>query len=1489
MRRFLTKIQLKKIFITGLIIYELIFSNGLIFAQDATSGALFNITPTVSESPTPSPTTKVTDIITATPTPPANQTPTPTQITPTPTASSPLLLPTDLPQISSRSPTLFPSIFSTISPTIFFDETPTAAVSATNRRPLKINLLTKADLQARDILAVELADAENNLISYRLLKNGKSVDFPIRKRKIGKSIVLIIEPPQHFTPGRYQLEVKDISGQVIRQDFTWGVLAINTNKSIYQPYEKAKIAFAVLDEHGKMVCDAKLTLQITSNGLKINDLLSTANGRIKVNPECKYHSQTERPDYEAVYDVKGVGTYTLELTAETNNGVFKIVDNFEVRSQVDYDIERETATRIYPPALYPVRLKIKANKDFDGTIEEIVPHSFEVFPIEKDRVKNYDQVKLASESGQLNPISNHTQIKLQLPFEGDHPVSIGFGDRYSDPGLVNKILNLFNLKGHNGVDFEMEEGTKILAADDGTVVKNSSDLYGITTVIRHDWGETYYGHLQKIIVKEGETVKKGEVIALSGSTGISTGPHLHFAIKPNNTDENNGYKGMVDPLPYLPLSGDIAVQVKPEIRWQKIISWNLSLKKGEEVELGYQFKAPSISPEFYLLGPLRLVDKNERQTVFEEIRRWQLAIDANVKIRQEINIIDRIVTASGDDNAYVQLDTTKYSGTVSYYFEVVAKVDSGTMTVALERAGTSTQDATVSVTATNYTRYRSNAFTPPSSTQTEYNINLSGGTNGMVKAARILVMQEGGSSITSTQTQIEIGNYETGKTNTSASPLDSPKYWYYDSSKWDGNLTFYAEVTYKKDADVSAGSNTYTTSGSGSWTAPTNVTNVTVECWGGGGAGGGNNGNSNGGGGGGGGAYAKKNSYTVVPGNQYAYYVGNYGTGVANGNGNPGEDTYFVNSSTVMAKGGKGGYSNANGRSGGAGGLASESVGDVKYDGGWGEYGRLSSTGRGGYGGSSGGTAADGLADGSSPSWTTVTAPSPPTGAGIGGNGGTGNGLAPASGNGGGGGGSGEGTNVYGGRGATGKIIISWAAKTSTVTVKLQEDDGSFNNWSDVVTIVNAGTSTSPSRVRSSSFTPTSGRNYRLVSYSNVDLTYDIINAKIIVDQASGSAITKTETQYLIANTKLSSGTSLQDFDTYFDPNEWQSVTNTYIHEANSVSGGTSDVKLQYDPNGTPTDITGSTITDIIQREQSSAMTMPGSAQTIDVVATTNNNDIYSSRIIVQVSVEVPTISISGTTNVTSGTVAVAVGSSLQAQTGSISSGSWQITGVTPPAENDVVTVFIDGAATADKSTAVTKYDGSGDITGMVLNKHTLTIGSDDTSPSLTLTNLDAYDYSQDAQGDVIHNVSSNSLVVDGGGQFSDEKIDILSGATLTIAGGSSEQMTSHDVTINGTLTCSANASISLSGSWDNNGSFNAGSSTVTFTATSGAYTIDAVGSGSSSFYNLTLGSGSGSATWNLASALDVDNNLTIVYGTLAQNGANTINVGGNLSRDRRG
>jgi len=190
-----------------------------------------------------------------------------------------------------------------------------------------------------------------------------------------QNAILLIDKDNLPGPGEYTLNFI-VDGTVVTQNFTWGVLALNTNKDYYLPGETVHFSMSVLDNEGDMVCDSDLTLRIQDPLGTITEL-STASGTINSNIECNYSDYLLIPDYSSSYQANEIGQYSLELYAQTSTGAHTIYDFFEVKSNLTYEISRFAPTRIYPPNEYPVILEIKANKDFSGNISEYLPFDFQ--------------------------------------------------------------------------------------------------------------------------------------------------------------------------------------------------------------------------------------------------------------------------------------------------------------------------------------------------------------------------------------------------------------------------------------------------------------------------------------------------------------------------------------------------------------------------------------------------------------------------------------------------------------------------------------------------------------------------------------------------------------------------------------------------------------------------------------------------------------------------------------------------------------------------------------------------------------------------------------------------------------------------------------------------------------------------------------------------------------------------------------------------------
>jgi len=185
------------------------------------------------------------------------------------------------------------------------------------------------------------------------------------------------KPPRSFKPGKYTVELTmNEAGQTYQDsvDFYWGVLAVNTNKTVYNIGENAHLTMAALDDNGDTLCDAQLDLNITDpDGGTENVPVISGGG-------CGFNNVTDLPDYVADYSPSISGEYTIELSRLDDNGqvINSTTDSFDVQVDPPISVERIGPTRIYPKSTYQMHFNIRAKDAFDGTVTEILPEGFTV-------------------------------------------------------------------------------------------------------------------------------------------------------------------------------------------------------------------------------------------------------------------------------------------------------------------------------------------------------------------------------------------------------------------------------------------------------------------------------------------------------------------------------------------------------------------------------------------------------------------------------------------------------------------------------------------------------------------------------------------------------------------------------------------------------------------------------------------------------------------------------------------------------------------------------------------------------------------------------------------------------------------------------------------------------------------------------------------------------------------------------------------------------
>jgi murein DD-endopeptidase MepM/ murein hydrolase activator NlpD len=193
------------------------------------------------------------------------------------------------------------------------------------------------------------------------------------------------------------------------------------------------------------------------------------------------------------------GTYSLDLTGETENGK-------ALSKKITFSRKVVVAQGKYP--------RIQAKLSVEGKFTEPTPE-------QQKQIEEGQQIK----KDYLSRVTPDREWSGTFTAPADAEISDVFG--------AQRIFNGKATSTHWGLDFRVPTGTPVEAMNDGTVLLARLLYYeGNFVVVDHGQGLlTIYMHLSEFKVKEGDQVKRGQVIALSGGTGRATGPHLHVGVR----------------------------------------------------------------------------------------------------------------------------------------------------------------------------------------------------------------------------------------------------------------------------------------------------------------------------------------------------------------------------------------------------------------------------------------------------------------------------------------------------------------------------------------------------------------------------------------------------------------------------------------------------------------------------------------------------------------------------------------------------------------------------------------------------------------------------------------------------------------------------------------------------------------------------------------------------------------------------------------------
>lgn len=297
--------------------------------------------------------------------------------------------------------------------------------------------------------------------------------------------------------------------------------------SIYKPIYSVTL-------NGELIgyCSKKSKLQT-----RIDEYIENGNGD---NPNLAFVEIESMPQYKMCLLKKGITTNDDEIfnkVISDGKSYYKYYSILENTEEKVYVSDYQTAEAVVES------LKEKNSDNIDDiTIIEKYETELANFANSEDAVntlykaKKVQAVKVAKNTGSSKNFSTATNIsksKVSLGISLIKPISGTITSRF---GASSRIRS----SAHTGLDIGASKGSAIKSAASGTVTwAGYKGSYGNLVVITHSNGvQTYYGHCSKLYVSNGQTVSQGETIAAVGSTGNSTGPHLHFEVRVNGVAYN---------------------------------------------------------------------------------------------------------------------------------------------------------------------------------------------------------------------------------------------------------------------------------------------------------------------------------------------------------------------------------------------------------------------------------------------------------------------------------------------------------------------------------------------------------------------------------------------------------------------------------------------------------------------------------------------------------------------------------------------------------------------------------------------------------------------------------------------------------------------------------------------------------------------------------------------------------------------------------------